>query len=88
MDSSRPTTRTPLITDPAARERLYGQSDHVRLYGRDYFDRLARAGFTVHLDRLADDVGEQGRQRYGLLHEDSITCSVAPASGAHLHEGV
>lgn len=34
---------------PEARERLFGQNDHVRLYGCDYPDRLARAGFSVEL---------------------------------------
>jgi predicted SAM-dependent methyltransferase len=34
---------------PEARERLFGQDDHVRLYGRDYPDRLEHAGFSVEL---------------------------------------
>ena len=38
------------------RERLFGQSDHVRLYGVDYPDRLQSMGFEVEcydpLDRL------------------------------------
>jgi SAM-dependent methyltransferase len=36
-------------TTPEARERAFGQADHVRLYGRDYPRRLARAGFEVAL---------------------------------------
>lgn len=35
------------ITDPQERERLYGQSDHVRQYGRDFRLRLEGAGFKV-----------------------------------------
>lgn len=35
------------VTDPAGRERLFGQHDHVRVYGRDYPERLRAAGFTV-----------------------------------------
>jgi SAM-dependent methyltransferase len=30
------------VTSPCERERLFGQRDHVRLYGRNYPDRLAR----------------------------------------------
>lgn len=29
------------------REERFGQCDHGRIYGRDYFDRLTAAGFTV-----------------------------------------
>lgn len=35
------------ITDPEERKKHFGQYDHVRIYGRDYFDRLRKAGFTV-----------------------------------------
>ncbi len=34
------------------REERFGQYDHVRLYGRDYFDRLERAGFQVERKAL------------------------------------
>jgi hypothetical protein len=37
------------VTDPAERERLFGQWDHVRVYGRDYAQRLADAGFDVQV---------------------------------------
>jgi SAM-dependent methyltransferase len=35
------------VTDEAGRERLFGQRDHVRVYGRDYPERLRAAGFAV-----------------------------------------
>lgn len=35
------------ITAPAAREQAFGQSDHVRWYGRDFVARLRSAGFEV-----------------------------------------
>ena len=37
------------ITDPAVRQRLYGQPDHVRQYGRDFQQRLEAAGFQVQI---------------------------------------
>ena len=43
------TIEDPSITDPRERERLYWQSDHVRLYGLDIADRLAAAGFAVEV---------------------------------------
>jgi len=39
------------LTSPRDRERAFGQEDHVRIYGRDLFERLRRAGFNV----IADD---------------------------------
>lgn len=41
------TVEDPSITDPAERERRFGQRDHVRVYGSDFSDRLRHAGFEV-----------------------------------------
>lgn len=41
------TFEDPSIVEPAERERVFGQWDHVRRYGPDYADRLADAGFRV-----------------------------------------
>ena len=35
------------ITDPKERNKAFGQYDHVRIYGMDFFDRLKEAGFMV-----------------------------------------
>ena len=35
------------IIDQKERARIFGQYDHVRIYGRDYFDKLRSIGFTV-----------------------------------------
>lgn len=35
------------VTSAADRERVFGQADHVRIYARDYLDRLRAAGFDV-----------------------------------------
>jgi SAM-dependent methyltransferase len=35
------------ITDPQERTRIFGQYDHVRVYGWDYFDKLQSVGFEV-----------------------------------------
>lgn len=43
------TIEDPTVTDPAERTRLFGQFDHVRIYGRDFKDRLQAAGFTVQV---------------------------------------
>ena len=35
------------ITDKKERAKIFGQYDHVRVYGRDYFDKLRNVGFKV-----------------------------------------
>ena len=35
------------ITDPQKRASIFGQYDHVRIYGKDYFDKLRSIGFKV-----------------------------------------
>lgn len=63
--SRRHTFEDPTITAPEARHEAYWQADHVRLYGRDFEDRLRAAGFEVTLVRpsltmAADDVRRLG----------------------------
>ncbi|QWX84283.1 class I SAM-dependent methyltransferase [Cellulophaga sp. HaHaR_3_176] len=35
------------ITDKKERAKIFGQYDHVRIYGKDYFDKLRSIGFKV-----------------------------------------
>ena len=35
------------ITNPKERAKIFGQYDHVRVYGKDYFDKLRSIGFEV-----------------------------------------
>lgn len=35
------------ITDKKERAKIFGQYDHVRIYGKDYFEKLRSIGFTV-----------------------------------------
>ena len=35
------------ITDKKERAKIFGQYDHVRVYGQDYFDKLRTIGFNV-----------------------------------------
>ena len=43
------------ITEQADRERVFGQFDHVRIYGRDYPARLEQAGFKVKIHNPSRD---------------------------------
>ena len=61
------TYEDPDITNPRQRERIFGQNDHVRKYGRDYASRIERAGLKAIRDDFVDTLSEETRQRYGLV---------------------
>jgi SAM-dependent methyltransferase len=60
------------ITEPQERERVFGQNDHVRLYGKDYPDRLRAAGFIVVEERLVFDLPEADVKRFALPVQEII----------------
>jgi len=62
----------PKIVSPNERERIFGQKDHVRIYGKDYKDRLERAGFIVNPDNYIGEVGDDKKKRYGLMEDEII----------------
>ncbi len=68
------TLEDPSVTDPGERERLFGQRDHVRQYGRDYADRLRAAGFEVRAERFFDELPPARRARHGLKDETIWLC--------------
>lgn len=60
------------IVSPDDREKAFWQSDHVRLYGRDYKDRLEAAGFTVKIDDYVKTLGIDMVKKYGLQEGEDI----------------
>jgi SAM-dependent methyltransferase len=57
------------ITDPRERERIFGQSDHVRKYGKDYAKRLAQSGMVVEEENFAFSIDADTKFRLGLSPE-------------------
>lgn len=51
------------ITGPKERENAFGQYDHVRIYARDFKDRLGKAGFHVEVFHYDEDT----TKKYGLF---------------------
>ncbi|HWP59929.1 MAG TPA: class I SAM-dependent methyltransferase [Candidatus Acidoferrales bacterium] len=73
IDTNREVTfEDPSVTTPEDRLRIFGQSDHVRIYGRDYKERLERAGFTVLADPFAEHLGSRRLLRFGLVKSEVI----------------
>ncbi|MCL2104428.1 MAG: class I SAM-dependent methyltransferase [Kiritimatiellaeota bacterium] len=56
----------PEITTPEQRREFYGQEDHVRLYGRDIFDRICAAGFVSEMKTHDDCLNAMNALRYGV----------------------
>lgn len=61
------TFEDPTITDPQERARLFGQYDHVRVYGRDYFDKLREIGFQVKEVDYTQTIEPDEIDRYRLM---------------------
>ena len=73
QDLNRDTTfEDDSITDKKERARIFGQYDHVRIYGRDYFDKLRAVGFTVDEVDLTASMPEQDVDRYRLAKGELI----------------
>ena len=79
VDRSRAETlEDPRVTRPQDRARLFGQHDHVRLYGRDYISRLECAGFSVNVDSYVTQLDDRIIALYGLnRHERIFLCTRA-----------
>ncbi len=61
------TDEDPSITDPEERIRRFGQYDHVRVYGRDYPERLREAGFQVTPVNYSETLPAEEFRRYALM---------------------
>ena len=67
QDLSRATTfEDNSITDPKKRAEIFGQYDHVRVYGRDYFDKLRSIGFKVEEVNYTNQLTSEKTDRYRL----------------------
>lgn len=60
------------ITSPTEREKKFGQSDHVRMYGKDYGDKLRSVGFKVDENRYFKKLPAEDVKRYALPLDEPI----------------
>ncbi len=66
------------ITDPDDRTRIFGQYDHVRVYGMDYFDKLKQVGFVVKPITYTNNFSAQERDYYRLADKEIIPLVIKP----------
>jgi SAM-dependent methyltransferase len=60
------------ITDKKERAKIFGQYDHVRIYGRDYFDKLSSVGFKVEEVDYTANLSQENITRYCLAKGEII----------------
>lgn len=60
------------ITSRKERARIFGQYDHVRVYGRDYFDKLRSIGFNVKEVDYTSRLKESEIDKYRLARGEII----------------
>lgn len=60
------------ITDRKERAKIFGQYDHVRIYGRDYFDKLRSIGFRVVEEDYTKKITPELVEKYRLAPGEII----------------
>ncbi len=66
------------ITDPKERTLIFGQYDHVRVYGLDYFDKLRQIGFNVKEENYTQKLSQVDIARYCLVPGEIIPVCYKP----------
>jgi len=60
------------IIDKKERTKIFGQYDHVRVYGRDYFDKLRAIGFNVTEEDFTKTFTKSEIEKYRLATGEII----------------
>lgn len=60
------------ITDPKERARIFGQYDHVRIYGMDFFKKLEGAGFNVEAVDYTSTMSDSDIDKYRLAQGELV----------------
>jgi ubiquinone/menaquinone biosynthesis C-methylase UbiE len=73
IDNNNPKTiEDKSVIDPREREKLYWQSDHLRLFGRDYGAKLQLAGFKVTESNFINEIDPFLVERYALPKNELV----------------
>ncbi len=73
QDLSRETTfEDDAITDRKERAKIFGQYDHVRVYGRDYFNKLRSIGFKVDEIDYTKKITPEKLERFCLMKNEIL----------------
>lgn len=70
--TDQPTIEDPSVITDRQRLEMYGQEDHVRLFGKDYKEIIEQIGLivTIHTPQL--ELSEEEIRKFGLIKDDVI----------------
>jgi SAM-dependent methyltransferase len=74
----RSTLEDRAINTAELRQRHYWGPDHVRLYGLDYFERLAEAGFVVETVSMPDIFKAAELELFGIAAQEDLIFGLKP----------
>ena len=60
------------ITSPEERTKHFGQYDHVRWYGLDYFDRLKSVGFKLLDAEFIKKITPEEQKKFALMKDELL----------------
>jgi SAM-dependent methyltransferase len=60
------------VINPKERAIIFGQYDHVRVYGRDYFDKLRSIGFKVEEVNYSKQMSSELCDKYRLMEGEIL----------------
>jgi ubiquinone/menaquinone biosynthesis C-methylase UbiE len=63
------------IKDKKQRTEIFGQYDHLRVYGRDYPEIIQKAGFIIDEPNYTDLLTEDEKNRYSLYIKEFMFAS-------------
>ena len=66
------------ITDKAERTKIFGQYDHVRVYGMDYFKKLRSVGFEVNELQYGKSLSKEETTRFAVVKTEYIPVCERP----------
>jgi hypothetical protein len=58
------------ITDRKERSKIFGQYDHVRVYGLDYPERLRQAGFTIDEPTYTEVLSQEIKEKFSIDYRE------------------
>lgn len=68
------------ITDPSERERLFGQRDHIRKYGKDYAERIRKSGLQIEENQFVKKLPQDKVKKFALAPKEILfICRKGPS---------
>jgi SAM-dependent methyltransferase len=60
------------VDTPEKRKEFFGQDDHVRVYGLDFFERLESVGFKLNIVKNDELFSKEECKKYGVNEREDL----------------